>query len=153
MTSGIMEGRPLFRDIESISLPVANLVDLAAESMADLLFEGLVDSRGGFRGFPGLLAVRKAFPSHECADSHQGPEEGAACLTVPGNASGEDASRLKNVVTDRPGFFLQSCKNGLRSAVVIHFIGKGCLVGLFKQSLAVFASHRSFPCYGNLIEV
>jgi len=87
MTSCIMKGRPLFRDIESVSLPVANLVDLAAQSMPDLLFESLVNSRGGFHGFPGLLAVRKAFPSHERADSHKGPEEGAACLAMPGNAS------------------------------------------------------------------
>jgi len=87
MTSSIMKGRPLFREIESISLPVTNLVDLAAKSMADLLFESLVNSRGGFHGFPGLLAVWKALPSHERADSHQGPEEGAACLAMPGNAS------------------------------------------------------------------
>jgi len=87
MTSCIMKGRPLFRDIESISLPVANLVDLATKGMADLLFESLVNSRGGFHGFPGLLAVRKPLPSHECTDSHKGPEEGAACLTMPGNAS------------------------------------------------------------------
>jgi hypothetical protein len=51
---------------------------------------------------------------------------------MPGNASREGASRLKNVMTDYPGFFLQNCKNGLCSAVVIHFIRKGYLVDFFK---------------------
>jgi len=145
-TGHVMKRFSLFRDIKPVSLPVADLVNLGAEGVTDLISEGVVDPHGGLHGLLGLLSIRESFPAHERADGHDGPDEGSACLTVPGNAAGETTPGLKDIVTDNPGLFLQSCKNGLRSAAVVHFIEEGRLVSLFKKFISVFGLQRSPPC-------
>lgn len=142
MTSRIMKSFSLFGDMESISLPVANLVDLAAEGMADFLLEAIVNSRGLLHGFLGLFLIGKPLPSHQCADRHNGPDDSAAGLPMPCDPSGKGASRLEDVVTDHIDFFLQGCKNGLCSAMVSHFVGKSRVEDFLKKFLSVF--HRFF---------
>ena len=144
--AGVMKRFSLFRDIKPVSLPVADLVNLGAEGVTDLISEGVVDPHGGLHGLLGLLSIWESFPAHERADGHDGPDEGSACLPVPGNAAGETTPGLKDIVTDNPGLFLQSCKNGLRSAAVVHFIEEGRLVSLFKKFISVFGLQRSPPC-------
>jgi len=62
---------------------------------------------------------------------------------MSGYASGEGASGFKDIVTDPIQPFLQSCKNSLRSAVVLHFIGEGSPGDLFEKFFSVF--HHVLP--------
>ena len=120
-------------------------MDFAAEGMTDLSFESLVNLDGRFHGFLGLFLVRKTLPAHERSDGHNRSHKGTACFPVPGHTSGEGAARLEYVLTHHANLFLQSCKNGLRSAVIIHFVVEGCFIDFLKKFLAVFVLHRSFP--------
>jgi hypothetical protein len=64
---------------------------------------------------------------------------------MPGHPSGKGAARLEDVLTHHANLFLQSCKNGLRSAVIIHFVVEGCFIDFLKKFLTVFVLHRFFP--------
>ncbi len=142
VTAFLMKCFPLLGYIKPVGLSVANLVDLGAEGVADLLSEDVVDPHSRLHGLLGLLFIRRPLPAHERSDGHDRPNEGSACLPVPGNAAGETAPGFEDIVADTPDRFLQSCKNGLRSAAVVHFVKEGCLVSFVKKFGSVFVFQR-----------
>jgi len=57
---------------------------------------------------------------------------------MPGHTSGKGTSCLKHILADDLQLFLQSRKNSLRSAVVLHLIEESDLGDFLKKFLSVF---------------
>lgn len=143
MASVLVEGLSLFRDVESIGLPVTDLMDLGTEGMADLLPERLVDTHGLFHGLLGLVLIGKSLSSHQGSNGHNGSNESATGLSMAGNPSREGAPGSKHILADHADLFLQSRKNSLCSAMIGHLVLKGGFVNLLKQLLVI--CHFSSP--------
>lgn len=138
MASVLVEGLSLFRDMESIGLPVTDLMDLGTEGIPDFLPERLVDTHGLFHGLLGLVLIGKSLSSHQGSNGHQGSNESATRLSMAGYPSREGAAGSKHILTDHADLLLQSRKNSLCSAMVGHLVLKGCFVNLLKQFLLIF---------------
>lgn len=93
--------------------------------MADLLPESFIYPLAYAHRLSILFLVLQFLPAHHAAYAHNGAGERAAGLALPSHASSEGAPGLKNILTSYIQFFLQSCKNGLRSPEIIHVILKG----------------------------
>jgi hypothetical protein len=125
MTSHIVKGFPLFRDKKPIDLPIANLVDLPAQAMADFLSKGIIYPQGYAHRFSILFLVFQPLPAHQAAYPHNGARERATGFPLSGHTSGQGTSGLKDILASHIQFVLQSCKNGLGSTEIVHVILKG----------------------------
>jgi hypothetical protein len=122
-----MKGFPLFRIDQMINLAVANLMDLFAKGMADLISETVTNPFGFFHGFPILLPVFEGFPPDQATNRHNGPRKGPTGFPHPGHPSSQSTSRLENFFASHLQLFLQSRKNGLSSTHIGHIIFEGQL--------------------------
>jgi hypothetical protein len=67
---------------------------------------------------------------------------------MQGHTSSKGSSCFKDLSAPYIQLFLQSCKNGLRSPMVVHFILKRQFEDLFKQFFSIlhgFFPHRKLP--------
>ncbi len=149
VASLVVKSLALFTDVQPVSLPVADLVDLRANRVSDLLPESKVNPVGYIHGGLELCFIFKSFPSNHRADSHDRTGERAAHVSSSGDTRGQGTSGFEDFVASHVQFFLQSCKNGLRSAKIVHIVLKRQFEDLFKQ----FFSTHLFPpekCFSTL---
>jgi len=132
MTSHIVKGFPFFRDKEPIDLPIANLVDLPAKGVADLLLEEIINSSRRFHCSLILFYIFKPLPSYHRANRHDGTGEGLACFSFSGHATSKSTPCFENLLASYIELFLQRCKNGLGSSKVVHVVLKRQFKDLFK---------------------
>ena len=123
--SHFVKSTAFFRKVEAIHFPIPDLVNLGAKGVADLFFKPLEYLAGFVHGFLVLLPIFHSFPSHQAANSHDGSGEGTAGFPLAGHAPGQGGSGFKNIGASHSQLFLQSCKNGLRSAEIIHVAFQG----------------------------
>jgi hypothetical protein len=134
----MVKGFALFGVDQMINLAVADLMNLLAEGMANSIPENIANPLGFFHGLAILFPVFKFFPADQGADPHDGPRERPAGLPHPGHSTGQSASGLEYLFASHFHLFLQSCKNGLGSAKIVHVVLKGCLEDLIQQFFSVF---------------
>jgi len=125
-----MESLSLLSNEKAIDSSIPNLMDLAAKSVPDFFSKLFVNPIGHFHCLSILFPVFQPLPSYQTRNRHKGAREGTAGLSSSGYTSGQSASRLKHFFASYAQFFLQSCKNGLGSAEIIHVILKGQLKNL-----------------------
>lgn len=120
-----------------IDLAKSDLMNLFAESVADLNPENVIDSLGFFHRFSILFPIFKPFPPDETAYRHDGARQRPAAFPRPGYTPGQSASRLEYLLASHTQLFLQSCKNGLRSAKIGHVVLEGQLEDLIQKLLSI----------------
>lgn len=120
-----------------IDLPKADLMNLFADGVANLIPENVIDSLGFLHRLSILLPILKPFPPDETAYSHDGPRQRAAAFTRPSHTPGQSASRLEYLLASHTQLFLQSCKNGLGSAKIGHVVLEGQLEDLIQELLSI----------------
>jgi hypothetical protein len=137
-----VKGLSLFRDEKPIGFAVPDLMDLPAESVAHLLFKPVVNSIGYLHGFSVLLPVFKLFPPDQAGNRHDGARKRPAGFPFPGHPAREGASGFKDLLASHIQLFLQSCKNGLGSAEIVHVMLQGQFMDLSQKFLTIF--HERF---------
>jgi hypothetical protein len=112
-------------------------MNLLAEGVADLIPEKLIDPPGFFHGLSVLFPVFQLFPPHQAAYRHNGSGERPAGFPHPGHSSGQSVSSLEYLFAPHLQLFLQSRKNGLGSAEVVHVILQSRLKNLIEKFLPI----------------
>jgi hypothetical protein len=125
-----VKGLSLFRDTKPIYFAILYFVDLAAKSVAHLLPELIINLPGYNHRFSVLLSIFQFFPPDQARNPHDGARQRPARFPSPGHAARESAPGFKDLLAAHIQFFLQSCKNGLGSAEIIHVMLQGQLMDL-----------------------
>lgn len=97
VASGLMKGRPLFRDHQTVDLAEPFPMDLRAKRMADFFIKPVVDPAGLFHRFSILFTIVKPLPPDDGANRHDGARQSPACFASSGDPAGQGASGLKNL--------------------------------------------------------
>jgi hypothetical protein len=133
----VVKGFTLFGIDQMINLAIADLMNPLTKGVADFISEKAIDLVGFFHGFSILFPIFKLFPAHQATDPHDGPGERPASLPHSGNSSGQSTAGLENCFASNVQLFLQSRKNGLASAEVLHVILQGRLKNLIQNLLPI----------------
>jgi hypothetical protein len=142
VASGFVKGFILFRNQEPIRPPVLDFMNLRAKGMPDPFLEEIVDADGHPVGLPVLVNVFYLPSADQPTDRHDGPRERPASFSLHGHAAGQRIARPEDLVTSDIHLFLQSCKNGLRSATVVYVVLKRQFKDLIKKLLSI---RHDFP--------
>jgi hypothetical protein len=137
-----MEGLSLFGKVEPVDFAVADPLDVGTEARAHPFPEQGDRPEGRFHRLLGLGLVFNPLPAIDGAEGKDDPDQGSAGLTLAGHASGQSTGRLEDRLGNEVKRFLQTCKNGLASALVAHLVTEGPVVNLLKQLL--FFAHQLF---------
>jgi hypothetical protein len=101
--------------------------------VTDFLPEKDVYPIGDLQGILELFFILQSLPADQRSDGHDRTGQGTTGFSPFGDACGKRTSRLEDFFASHIHFFLQSCKNALRSAKVIHVVLKGQFKDFFKQ--------------------
>ncbi len=140
-----MEGFSLFRDVEAVALSIENLVDLRTDGMPYLFLESEVDLLSRYHGLAVLFYLFHLFPSRDQPYRHDGSGQRAAGLPSAGYTTGQGAGSLEDLVISYGQFFLQSCKNCLRSPGILHVVFKGLGTDLLNKFSGFFIHDLLLP--------
>jgi hypothetical protein len=143
MASRIVKGFHLLRNKESISPAVMDLMDLRTKSMADFFLKKSMNPGGWLHGALQPFHILQPLSTNQRTDCHNGPRKGPAGFTPQGHSSSKCTPRLEDILASNIKLFLQGCKNGLCSPMVVHLILKRQFEDLTEQLL--FVHNRSSP--------
>jgi len=133
-----VEGLTLLGDKEFINPAITDLMNLRANGVPNFLFETDIYPIGYPHGNLELFFILQPLPANQRTDSHDRTGKRTTGFSSFGDPCGKDASRFKDFFASHIHFFLQSCKNGLRSPKVIHIVLKRQFKDFVKQ---LFFSH------------
>jgi hypothetical protein len=134
----MVKGFSLFRVNQAIYFPVADLMNLLADGVANAVPEKVANPPSFLHGLPILFPVFQLFSPHQGAYRHDGPCERPAGFPHSSHSPSQRASGLEDLFASHLQLFLQSRKNGLGSAEIGHVIMQGQLEHLIQKFLSVF---------------
>jgi len=133
MASHVVKGLALLRDKESISPAITDFVNLRANGVTNLLSEKNICLIGYLHRKLELFFIFQPLPADQRTDGQDCTGKGTTGFSPFGDPCGKSARRLKDLFASYIQFFLQSCKNGLRSPKVIHIVLKRRFKDFVKQ--------------------
>jgi hypothetical protein len=133
MASHVVKGLALLRDIEPIGPTITDFVNLRAKGVTHLLSEKNIYLIGYLHRNLELFFIFQPLPADQRTDGHDRTGQGTTGLSPFGDPCGKSTSRFKDFFASYVQFFLQSCKNGLRSPKVIHIVLKRQFKDFVKQ--------------------
>jgi hypothetical protein len=111
--------------------------------MADFLLKKSVNPGGWFHRALQPFHILQPLSTNQRTDCHNGPRKGPTGFSFQGYPSSQCTPCLEDFSASNIELFLQRCKNGLRSPMVVHLILERQFEDLIEQLF--FFHNRSSP--------
>ena len=103
-------------------LAIENLVYFGTGGMPYLFLEFQIHFTAGFHGLLVRFGILDHLRADDLRNSHDSANQCATRFAPSGDSTGQATGRFEDAPISEIQRFLQSCKNGLASSAILHFI-------------------------------